>query len=69
MDNNISSNYILLEIYYRILNKINNDDLKKKKLLTNVASKYDYRLIRGSKDIMHVQAFIFDVIGILQETK
>lgn len=69
MDNNISSNYILLEIYDRILKTIDNDDLNKKKLLTEIASKYDYRLIKGSKDIMHVQAFIFDIMSILQEKK
>ncbi len=68
MDNNISSNYILLQIYYGILEKID-DDFEKKKKLTEIASKYDYRLLKGSKDIMHVQAFIFDIITILQEKK
>lgn len=68
MDNNISSNYILLQIYYGLLEKID-DDFEKKKKLTEIASKYDYRLLKGSKDIMHIQAFIFDIITILQEKK
>jgi len=68
MDNNISSNYILLQIYYGILDKIDKNDFEKKRLLTDVASEYDYRLIRGSKDIMHVQAFIFEVITIIKES-
>ena len=69
MDNNISSNYILLKIYYGILDKIDKNDFEKKRRLTDIASNYDYRLIRGSKDIMHVQAFIFDIITIIQDIK
>ena len=66
MDNNMSTNTILIQIYYGILEKLDKSDIEKKKKLTEIAVEYDVRLIEGSKDIMHIQAFIFNVVSIIK---
>jgi replication factor C subunit 3/5 len=67
MDNNINSNYILLNIYYQLIEHLDKNIINKHVEITKIASKYDMRLIQGSKDIMHIQAYIFSLIETLNE--
>jgi len=62
MDNNINSNYILLNIYYQLIEHLDKNKINKHIKITEITSKYDMRLIQGSKDIMHIQAYIFSLI-------
>ena len=62
MDNNINSNYILLNIYYQLIEHLDKNKINKHIKITEITSKYDMRLIQGSKDIMHIQAYIFNLI-------
>jgi len=67
MDNNINSNYILLNIYYQLIEHLDKNKINKHVEITKITSKYDMRLIQGSKDIMHIQAYIFSLIETLNE--
>jgi replication factor C subunit 3/5 len=67
MDNNINSNYILLNIYYQLIEYLDKNKINKYVEITKIASKYNMRLIQGSKDIMHIQAYIFSLIETLNQ--
>jgi len=63
MDNNINSNYILLNIYYQLIKHLDKNKINKYGEITEITSKYNMRLIQGSKDIMHIQAYILNLIN------
>lgn len=67
MDNNINSNYILLNIYYQLIEYLDKNEINKHVEITKITSKYNMRLIQGSKDIMHIQAYIFSLIETLNK--
>lgn len=66
MITNISSNIIIKDILNIILIKI--DDYPKNKIakIIDYASTYEYRLSKGRRDIIHIEAFLMHVINILK---
>jgi replication factor C subunit 3/5 len=69
MITNISSNIIIKDILNIILEKLDNFNNSKEKALKiiNYASNYEYRLSKGRRDIIHIEAFIINVINTLNE--
>ena len=68
---NISSNIIIKDVLNIILLKINNYP-NSKELATeiiNYASEYEYRLSKGRRDIIHIEAFMMNIINTLQSKK
>jgi len=66
MITNISSNTIIKDILNVIL--LNNNDIpnEKKMEIINCASKYEYRLSKSRRDIIHIEAFIDGIMNILK---
>jgi replication factor C subunit 3/5 len=65
---NISSNIIIKDVLNIILLKINNYP-NSKELSTKIidyASEYEYRLSKGRRDIIHIEAFMMNIINTLQ---
>ncbi len=66
---NISSNIIIKDVLNIILLKINNYP-NSKELATeiiNYASEYEYRLSKGRRDIIHIEAFMMNIINTLKQ--
>ena len=71
MITNISSNVIIKDILDIILIKLDNDkynDSKNKSgQIIDYASNFEYRLSKGRRDIIHIEAFILNIINVLKE--
>ena len=68
---NISSNIIIKDVLNIILLKINNYS-NSKELATKIidyASEFEYRLSKGRRDIIHIEAFMMNIINTLQNRK
>jgi replication factor C subunit 3/5 len=66
---NISSNIIIKDVLSIILLKINNYP-NSKELSTKIidfASKFEYRLSKGRRDIIHIEAFMMSIINTLKQ--
>jgi replication factor C subunit 3/5 len=66
---NISSNIIIKDVLNIILLKINNYP-NSKELATKIieyASEYEYRLSKGRRDIIHIEAFMMNIINTLKQ--
>jgi replication factor C subunit 3/5 len=64
---NISSNTIIKDILNIILSTNNNISDGKKMCIINKTSEYEYRLSKGRRDIIHIEAFINIIIQILKK--
>ena len=68
---NISSNSIIKDVLSIILLKINNyknsNELSTK--IIDYASKFEYRLSKGRRDIIHIEAFMMSIIDTLKNKK
>ncbi len=69
MITNISSNIIIKDILNIILEKLDSyPDSKRKSLeIINYASEFEYKLSKGRRDIIHIEAFILHVISVLND--
>ena len=69
MITNISSNIIIKDILNIILEKVDNFKNPKEKSLEiiNYASEFEYKLSKGRRDIIHIEAFIMNVIDVLRK--
>ena len=65
MITNISSNIIIKDILNIILIKINDYPKDKIVKIIDNASTFEYRLSKGRRDIIHIEAFIMNIIAIL----
>ncbi len=69
MITNISSNVIIKDILNIILLKLDNDKYPNSKIkstkIIDYASNFEYRLSKGRRDIIHIEAFILHVINVL----
>jgi len=68
---NISSNIIIKDVLNIILLKIN-DYPNSAEIATKIieyASEFEYRLCKGRRDIIHIEAFMMNIINTLQEYK
>jgi replication factor C subunit 3/5 len=65
MITNISSNTIIKDILNIILLKYDDIPNEKKMSIINYASEYEYRLSKSRRDIIHIEAFINQMIQIL----
>ncbi len=68
MITNISSNMIIKDILNIILQKLDDYPNKKEKSLQiiNFASEFEYKLSKGRRDIIHIEAFIMNVINVIR---
>jgi len=70
MITNISSNVIIKDILNIILIKLDNDKYpnskKKSSKIIDHASNFEYRLSKGRRDIIHIEAFILNIINVLK---
>jgi replication factor C subunit 3/5 len=68
MITNISSNIIIKDILNIILSKLDKypDSKNKSSLIIDCASNFEYRLSKGRRDIIHIEAFILHVINVLK---
>ncbi len=69
MITNISSNIIIKDILNIILEKLDTYPNSKEKSLQiiNYASEFEYKLSKGRRDIIHIEAFIMNVINVLRK--
>ncbi len=69
MITNISSNIIIKDILNIILEKLDGTENSKEKSLQiiNYASEFEYKLSKGRRDIIHIEAFIMNVISVLRK--
>jgi translation initiation factor 2B subunit (eIF-2B alpha/beta/delta family) len=68
MITNISSNIIIKDILNIILKKLDDYPNKKEKSsqIINYASEFEYKLSKGRRDIIHIEAFIMNVINVVR---
>lgn len=70
MITNISSNVIIKDILNIILIKLDNDKYSNSKnkssQIIDHASNFEYRLSKGRRDIIHIEAFILNIINVLK---
>lgn len=66
MITNISSNTIIKDILNVILLNNNDISMNKKLEIINCASKYEYRLSKSRRDIIHIEAFIDGIMNIIK---
>jgi replication factor C subunit 3/5 len=70
MITNISSNVIIKDILNIILIKLDNDKYpnskNKSSKIIDHASNFEYRLSKGRRDIIHIEAFILNIINVLK---
>lgn len=66
MITNISSNVIIKDILNTILLLNKNLSLEKRTDIINSATIYEHRLSKGRRDIIHIEAFIINVIKIIK---
>ena len=64
MITNITSNMIIKDILNIIL-QLDNITINQRTEIINMASEYEYRLSKGRRDIIHIEAFIINIIKIL----
>ena len=70
MITNISSNIIIKDVLNIILRKISSDNNSNKATkIIDFASEFEYRLSKGRRDIIHIEAFLMNVINVLNENK
>jgi len=67
VNNDLNTTNIFKLIYHNFINNFNNDDDKIK--LTYLLSNYEYNCVIGSKDIFHLQAFMYDIINLIRQRK
>lgn len=69
MITNISSNIIIKDILDIILVKLSKDNnsIEKSTKIIDFASEFEYRLSKGRRDIIHIEAFIMNVINTINE--
>ena len=69
MITNISSNIIIKDILNIVLEKLDNYPNKKEKSsqIINYASEFEYKLSKGRRDIIHIEAFIMNVINVINQ--
>ena len=69
MITNISSNIIIKDILNIILTKLDEypDSKNKSTKIIDYASDFEYRLSKGRRDIIHIEAFILNVMNVLNE--
>lgn len=69
MITNISSNIIIKDVLNIILLKINDypDSKIKSTKIIDFASEFEYRLSKGRRDIIHIEAFLMNVINVLND--
>jgi replication factor C subunit 3/5 len=69
MITNISSNVIIKDVLNIILKNLDEYPNSKKKStrIIDYASNFEYRLSKGRRDIIHIEAFILHVINVLKE--
>ena len=65
VNNDLNTTNIFKLIYNNFVEKFDNDDDKVK--LTFLLSKYEYNYVIGSKDIFHLQGFVYDIIHLLKK--
>lgn len=63
---NIEHNQIIIDLLNSILKKIKLDDDKIEKIIQS-ASEYEYRLSSARREIIHIEAFVTDLINILKK--
>jgi len=68
---NISSNIIIKDVLIIILLKINNykNSRELATKIINYASEFEYRLSKGRRDIIHIEAFMVNVMNALENNK
>ncbi len=68
MITNISSNVIIKDILNIILSKLDTypDSKKKTTKIIDHASNFEYRLSKGRRDIIHIEAFVLHIINVLK---
>ena len=68
MITNISSNVIIKDILNIILTKLDDypDSKEKSTKIINFASNFEYRLSKGRRDIIHIEAFILNIMNVFK---
>jgi replication factor C subunit 3/5 len=69
MITNISSNVIIKDILDIILTKLDEypDSIERSNKIIDYASNFEYRLSKGRRDIIHIEAFILNIINVLKK--
>ena len=69
MITNISSNIIIKDILNIILTKLDEypDSKDKSTKIIDYASDFEYRLSKGRRDIIHIEAFILNIMNVLNK--
>ena len=65
INNEYNTTEIFKIIYFYFIDIIDNDEDKFK--LTHILAKYEYNYVLGSKDIIHLQGFIYEILNILKK--
>ena len=68
MITNISSNVIIKDILNIVLTKLDvyPDSKDKSTKIIDFASNFEYRLSKGRRDIIHIEAFILNIMNVFK---